>query len=558
MLWDALQLRCIVDHLLHQFALVFKMYVSERLTQWHGAVANHARGTQTLPLASLLTPVIPLDLKSGSEQSTQADDVLSRDIESTEKALSCLSLDGHRGECGQKSSSKNSKVTPQESSAEKNRGNRLSIGSGGTSPISSKSAPSPCLQRTPSDTNVSSKVDIGSPQPNMFHSMESTNASNAVHRPKVGREAHASGSDGNTDENNLSEAENGPVMPGSRAVITSSSGDETSSRQTRKETHVSESNANTDAARLVRAQSSPCTQKSKVFTTGPNGGEPAERHQSGPTEDSESPKPRSLSSGRRTRSGAALGLSLTPSKGGLPAGRRLFESCPQPARTIATSPPLKPIESPSEKVTTRARHRLSTKAAGLQGSSGVMRLPDVSEISGPPSSPSGTGLIGSLTKSPGTGLAGSPSKPPGTGLFGSPSTPPMTYGLPSESVTSELFGGAPTSSSTSGSATSTQFRGFGSASSTQSFGFESGTSTQSAGLSSGASTRSSTSEFGTPQSVASRSSVIPVHRRSSSSKIPLPTSEILPGRSKSDTLPFHQPPEKPETSTHLNDNSETD
>jgi hypothetical protein len=307
------------------------------------------------------------------------------------------------------------------------------------------------------------------------------------------------------------------VTPGSKALTTSSSGDETSGRQTRKETHVSESNANTNTTRLVRAESSPCTQISNVFTTDPNG------HQSGPTEDSESSKSRSLSSGRGTGSSPALGLYSTPSKEGVPAGRRLFESCPQPARTIAISPPLKPIESPSEKMTTRARHGSATKVGGSQGSSGAMKLTYVSKEFGPPSSP------------------------PGTGLFGSPFTPPVTYELPSGSVTSELFSGASTSSSTSESA-----------SSTQSFGFGSGTSTQSAGLGSGASTQPSTSGFGTPQSAASRSSMIPVHRRSSSSKIPLPTSELLPGRSKSDTLPFHQPPEKPKTSTHLNDDSETD
>jgi hypothetical protein len=127
MLWDALQLRCIVDHLLHQFALVFKMYVSERLTQWHEAFANHrfeaaTRGTQTLPLVSPLTPVIPLDLRSTSDQSTQAEDVLNRDIESIGNDLSRFSLDEHRVACVQKDSSQNSKVTPQESSAKKNRG----------------------------------------------------------------------------------------------------------------------------------------------------------------------------------------------------------------------------------------------------------------------------------------------------------------------------------------------------------------------------------------------------------------------------------------------------
>jgi hypothetical protein len=550
MLWDALQLRCIVDHLLHQFALVFKIYVSERLTQWHEALANHdseaaTRGTKTSPLVSPLTPVIPLDLKSTSDQSTQNEDVPNRDIESIGNDLSRLSLDEHHEACRQKDSSKNSKVTPQESSAKKSLSKGLPTGRGGTDPISSKSASSPRLQHSPSDANVSSEVDVGSPQPNMLHSAESTNASNAAHRPNLQRETHASGSGGNTNENNLSEAEYGPVTPGSKAVTTSSPGDETSGRQTHVKTHTSESNANTNATRLVRAESSPCTQKSEFFTTGSNGGKPAERHQSGPIEGSGSPKSRSLSSGRGTRSKLALGLYSTPSKEGVPAGRRLFESCPQPARMITISPPLKPIESPSEKMTTRASHRLATKAAGSQGFSGATKLPYASEVFGPQSSP------------PGIGLVGSPSKPPGTGLFGSLSTPPVTYGLPSGSVKSELFGGASTSSSTSGSAASTQFRGFGSSSSTQSFGFGSGTSTQSAGLGSGASKRSSTSGFGSPQSAASRSSMIPVHRRSSSSRIPLPTSELLPGRSKSDTLPFHQPPEKPETSSHLNDDSET-
>lgn len=49
-LWDALQLLCIVDHLLHPYSIIFKNSVSANLTRWHHRFANlDAKSTTATP-----------------------------------------------------------------------------------------------------------------------------------------------------------------------------------------------------------------------------------------------------------------------------------------------------------------------------------------------------------------------------------------------------------------------------------------------------------------------------------------------------------------------------
>jgi hypothetical protein len=171
-LWDALQLRCIVERLLHPYAMIFKNFVSANLTRWHEhAEKGDANSTFPNPLPNYASSSSNFYSSSASDspfeptlpglprRPQQDPEISSRlrhlshflEKESIEKLAQSLSR---------------SNIHPRDHSSDSNDTTREPAGLQTRPPLQSSNAPSTARRQSNAPANLNrSAIRTGSPEP---------------------------------------------------------------------------------------------------------------------------------------------------------------------------------------------------------------------------------------------------------------------------------------------------------------------------------------------------------------------------------------------------------